>query len=188
MFSWLNNRRSHKLTAEHLYGAVVAQARQPSFFTHLGVPDTLEGRYEVIVLNLFLVLDRLRGENEPAQSVSRRLTERFVTDMDDCMRELGVGDLKVPKKVKRAAAGLYDRVQDYHGAMTGTDEVALAKAIQRNVYTPEIAEPITSHATALADYIRRSHAAMAHQSLQEATSGTPRFADIVPLQANRADP
>ena len=72
MFSWFNNRRLHKLTAEHLYDAVVAQARQHSFFTHLGVPDTLEGRYEMIVLNLFLVLDRLRGEDEPAQSISRR--------------------------------------------------------------------------------------------------------------------
>ncbi len=188
MFSWINDRRSHQRTAEHLYGAVVAQARQPSFFTHLGVPDTLEGRYEMIVLNLFLVLDRLRGEDEPAQSISRRLTERFVTDMDDCMRELGVGDLKVPKKVKRAAAGLYDRIQDYHNAMAGNDEEALAKAIQSNVFTPEIAEPITSDATALADYIRRSHAAMAHQSLRDASTGTPRFSDIVLLQTNRANP
>lgn len=181
MFSWFNNRRLHKLTAEHLYDAVVAQARQHSFFTHLGVPDTLEGRYEMIVLNLFLVLDRLRVEDEPAQSISRRLTERFVTDMDDCMRELGVGDLTVPKKVKRAAAGLYERVQEYHGAMTGPDKLALAKAIQRNVFTPEIAEPITSEAEALADYIHRSRAAMAHQSLQWAPSETPHFADIIPL-------
>lgn len=188
MFSWLNDKRTHKRTAEHLYGAVVAQARQPAFFTDYRVPDTPEGRYEMIVLNLFLVLDRLRNANGPAKRVSRHLTERFVTDMDDSLRELGVGDLTVPKKVKRAAAGLYDRVQEYQAAIDAAEDEALAAAIQRNVFTPETADPATEPAMALADYMRRSRGALGEQPLLDDLSEPPRFAAIVPSPAPGANP
>lgn len=188
MFSWLTDKRTDKRTAEHVYGAVVAQARQPAFFTQHRVPDTPEGRYEMVVLNLFLVLDRLRTAGGTTQRVSRYLTERFVTDMDDSMRELGVGDLKVPKKVKRAAAGLYDRVQEYQAAMAAADDQALASAIQRNVFTPETTDPPTEPAMALADYMRRSRDAMADQPLQDDSCEPPRFAAIVPSPAQRANP
>ncbi len=134
------------------------------------------------MLNLFLVLDRLSTDNEAHRSVSRALTERFVTDMDDCMREFGVGDLTVPKKVKRAATGLYDRVQEYRSAMAAPEEEALATAIQYNVFIPETAEQNTSQAKALADYMRRSRAAMAHQSLRDESCEPPRFAAIVRTQ------
>src|SRR5690606_13946368 len=96
-----------------LYGAVVAQARLPVHFTLHGACDTPEGRYEMIVLHLALLSDRLVGLGSAGRSLAQRVNEAFVTDMDDAMREMGVGDLSVPRKVKKAAAGLYDRFEAY---------------------------------------------------------------------------
>src|SRR3990170_2959830 len=109
MLEWLTERSQSRRTAGELYGRVVAEARQPMFYVELGVPDTPEGRYEVVVLGLFLILERLRVERGAGEKLSQQLLEAFVTDMDDCMREMGVGDLTVAKRVKRAAAGFYER-------------------------------------------------------------------------------
>lgn len=127
MLNWLAKRADVARKADNLYGAVVAQARQPSFYADFDIPDTLEGRYEMIVLHLFLLLERLRQAATGDTNLSRALIERFVTDMDDCMREIGVGDLTVPKKVKKAAAGLYKRADAYRDAhATGPDALDAA--------------------------------------------------------------
>ena len=188
MFSWFKERRLRQRTADHIYGAVVAQARQPRFFSHLGVPDTLEGRYEMVLFHHFLILDRLRDEGPTAQAISRELNERFVTDMDDCMRELGVGDITVPKRVKRAAAGLYDRVLEYQNAISEPASDALTKIIQSRVLTPECSEPLSPAASALADYMCHCRTALADQPLQDILAGTAVFADIAPITSDRANP
>ena len=118
MFTWFRQPARLSRTATELYGAVVAQARNPAFYADGGIPDTAEGRYELIVLNLFLVLERLNRAGAAAQDLSRRLIETFVTDMDDNLREMGVGDLSVPRKVKRAAGGIYERGALYRRALT----------------------------------------------------------------------
>lgn len=129
MLTWLKTQAEERHKARDLYGAVVAQARQPRLFTQLGVPDTPEGRYEAIVLHAYLLLERLKAEGEAGRLLSQRLIETFVTDLDDAMREMGVGDLTVPKKVKKAAAGLYDRTAVYRAALAGADPAALAAAL-----------------------------------------------------------
>ena len=113
MLRWLRQRAETSRKAEELYGSVVAAARQPDFYGALGVPDTPEGRFELVALHLFLALEGLRGKGAAAEALARRTIETFVIDMDDCMREMGVGDLTVPKKVKRAAAGFYERASIY---------------------------------------------------------------------------
>lgn len=138
-----------------LYGAVVAQARQALFYTDCGIPDTPEGRYELIVLHLALVLDRLSATGKAGSDVSRALIERFVDDMDDNMREMGVGDLTVPKKVKKAAGGLHDRTQEYAAALRDSSNAALGKSLMANV--PELADR-PGAADALAGYVRAAAA------------------------------
>ena len=110
MLRWLRQRAETSRKAEELYGSVVTAARQPDFYGALGVPDTPEGRFELVALHLFLALEGLRGQGAAAEGLARRAIETFVVDMDDCMREMGVGDLTVPKKVKRAAAAFYESI------------------------------------------------------------------------------
>ncbi len=97
--------------AVELYGGVVAIARRPHLYSALRVPDTPAGRYEMVVLHLALLNRRLAAAGAPGTQLARLVNEAFVVDMDDCMRELGTGDLAVPKRVKRAAVGLYERLE-----------------------------------------------------------------------------
>ena len=113
MLQWFRKRTEASHRAEKLYGSVVTAARQPFFYKHMGVLDTPEGRFELIALHLFLVLEPLRRRGSDETALAQRTIEAFVTDMDDCMREMGVGDLAVPKKVKRAAAAFYERASVY---------------------------------------------------------------------------
>lgn len=137
MFDWWNNRRSLEQTATEIYGATVARARNPAFYEVCGVSDTPEGRFELILLYMFLVLERLRQAEDAQMAVQRRVVEAFVTDMDDNMRELGVGDLTVPKKVKRAIAGLMERMDQYRTTLAATDDSHLQAALEVNF--PELA-------------------------------------------------
>jgi cytochrome b pre-mRNA-processing protein 3 len=108
----------------------VAQARLPAFYAECGIEDTAEGHYEMIVLHLVLVLERLGREGEAGASLARQLVEAFVRDMDDSMREMGVGDMGVGKRVKRAAAGVYERGTAYAPALRGEEGPELTGALE----------------------------------------------------------
>jgi len=108
----------------------VTLARTPSFYSQFGVPDTPEGRFEAVALMLFMVLERLKS-GPGAQGLLRSTIEAFVTDMDDCMREMGVGDMVVPKRVKRAAAAFYERAGAYRPPLALKDQPALTEALTR---------------------------------------------------------
>lgn len=123
VMDWIRKRSPAGRTASKLYGSIVSQAREPVFYTSYGVPDTVEGRYEMIALHVCLVLEGIeRGATSDA--VARALIEHFVTDMDDSLRQLAVGDLSVPRKVKKAAAGLRERHAAYRSALGGDEPVA----------------------------------------------------------------
>lgn len=171
MLNWLAKRADASRKAENLYGVVVAQARSPSFFRDFGVSDTLEGRFEMIVLHMFLVLERLRGR-APADT-SRALIERFVTDMDDCMREIGVGDLTVPKKVKRAAAALYERAGNYRRASADGGD-ALAEALGKVFAEVPHCE---ARSRELGRYMQDAAAALEGQDLQRILDADLAFPD-----------
>lgn len=161
MFEWLLGTPKVTRTATALYGRIVERARAPQFYTDLGVADTTEGRFEMIALHLFLALEALKTSSLDRafrDGVSQQTIEAFVTDMDDCMREMGVGDLTVPKKVKRAAAGFYERTQTYRAALQSDDEAALTAALETFVYGQSErahSEP-ASKARALATYTMAS--------------------------------
>jgi cytochrome b pre-mRNA-processing protein 3 len=122
-------------TIEAIYGMIVTQAREPSFYRDLAVPDTVNGRFDLLVLHLWLVLRRLRTA-EGAAGLSQALFDRFCGDMDDNLREMGVGDLTVPKRMQAFGEAFYGRTAAYDLALEAGDE-PLAQALCKNILNGE---------------------------------------------------
>ncbi len=178
MLSWLRRRSADRRKAKELYGAVVTQARQPMFYSGLRVPDTPAGRYEMIVLHMFLLLERLRSEGEASRALTRDVIEAFVEDMDDAMREMGVGDLAVPKRVKRAAAGFYERAGDYRTGLQAAEPEPLAEALARHIWL-ERGESERSSAQLLSAYARGVAAHLSGQDAATIMQGIVTFPPVV---------
>jgi cytochrome b pre-mRNA-processing protein 3 len=130
MFAWLSKRLDRRRTARELYGSIVTQARAPIFYAAWGVPDTLAGRCEMLILHLSVVLDRLGREGDEGAALARSLSEAFIADMDANMRELTFGDLAVPREIKRTAAALFDRHGAYRQALAAGQPGPLQAAIE----------------------------------------------------------
>ena len=130
--NWLRSFSQTGQYAANIYGSIVAQTRQTLFYTHYGVQDTTTGRYELLVLHVAVVLAALRDYEPVNGPLSRGVVEAFVTDMDDNLRELGVGDMSVPKRVKKASAGLLERCGDYIDSLKNNDKSALLQHLERH--------------------------------------------------------
>jgi cytochrome b pre-mRNA-processing protein 3 len=156
----LFRRSSHRRTIRALYGMIVAQARSATFYADYGVPDTLDGRFDLIVLHLVLYLRRLGQQNAAARSFGQELFDEFCRDLDGNLREMGVGDLAVPKKMQGFAAAFYGRQAAYLDALGETDEQAFAKALARNIFRVGIDDG----AVALAGYARAALAGLDAQN------------------------
>ncbi len=138
--------------ATALYEAVVAQAHQPAFYLRCGLPDSLDGRFEMIALHSFILLRRLRALGKAADEVAQVFVDTLVLDLDRSLREMGVGDLGVGKRVKRMAAGFHGRITAYdQGLASGPEE--LEAALRRNVFGTTSPEPW--QVSAMAAYLRR---------------------------------
>ncbi len=142
-------------TIEAIYGAIVAQARTPAFYTALGVPDTVPGRLDMVILHLWLTLRRLRATGD-AEKLGQALIDHFCSDMDDNLRELGTSDLKVPKKLLEFNEAFYGRARAYDEALAAGGNQPLAAALDRNIYNGKGALP----ASGLADYVMSAIAAL----------------------------
>jgi cytochrome b pre-mRNA-processing protein 3 len=177
MLRSLKRRAEFQRKAGEIYGAIVTQARQPAFYARLGIPDTPTGRYEMVVVHLFLVLERLRGGGGDAGALAQVLVDAFVADMDDSLRELGTGDVGVPRRVKRAAAGFYERSKDYRTGLAHGGEM-LAQALARHL----TADAGDTRASALAVYVRAAAASLAAQSVEALTQGRLSFPDPVAMK------
>jgi len=147
----LFRRRVRPDTISTLYGTIVAQARLPSFYREYGVPDTVNGRFDLLVLHLTLVFDRLADEPQ-LRELGQALFDHFCTDMDRNLREMGVGDLSVPKHMQRVGEAFYGRAQVYRAGLAGDSQQALTEALERNIYGKEA--PSQAVATRLAAYVR----------------------------------
>jgi cytochrome b pre-mRNA-processing protein 3 len=166
-------RRRPAPTIETLYGVIVAQARQPAFYAEYGVPDTVEGRFDMIVLHLALVVRRLRREGEGGRTVSQGVFDAFCADMDRNLREMGLSDMAVPRRMRRFGEAFYGRAAAYDRALDepGVDAGALARAVGRNLYGDE------GHAgaAALAAYIEAAEQALLQTNGAEIIRGGFRF-------------
>ena len=122
-------------TIEVIYGMIVTQAREPSFYRAFGVSDTVNGRFDLLVLHLWMVLRRFRSVHGAAD-VSQALFDRFCEDMDANLREMGVGDLTVPKRMQAFGEAFYGRAAAYDAAFAAGRE-QLAQAVCKNVLNGE---------------------------------------------------
>jgi cytochrome b pre-mRNA-processing protein 3 len=125
-------------TIEAIYGMIVTQAREPLFYRDLGVPDTVNGRFDLLVLHLWMVLRRLKRVEDGA-GLSQTLFDRFCEDMDANLREMGVGDLTVPKRMQAFGEAFYGRVAAYDLALSA-GEAPLAQALCKNILNGEAIE------------------------------------------------
>jgi cytochrome b pre-mRNA-processing protein 3 len=126
-------RRKQEVLAGSLYQAIVAQARDPGFYRDLAVPDTIEGRFEMIVLHCTLVMRRLRAGEKAVAALGQPLLEYMFGDFDRSIREIGVGDMSVGKYMKRLGKSFYGRATAYDQALDAGDTSLLAEAIGRNI-------------------------------------------------------
>ena len=138
-----------RTTIAALYTRIATASRAPGLYAALGIPDTLEGRFEALSLHMVLALRALRGLPHPADEVAKDLTDAFFRDMDASLREMGVGDTVVPKRMKKVAASFYGRAHAYDAPLDAADEAGLAEALGRNTYGGEApADPLARYALA----------------------------------------
>ncbi len=174
MFSRAKRQRREDLEsrARALYAEIVAQARRPEFYRRWAVPDSLDGRFELIVLHMFLVLQRLKRDGEAAEELAQGLFDTLFLDMDQSLREMGAGDLGVGKRVKRMVQAFYGRVEAYEAGLA-QGEAALQEALRRNLYGTVAPEP--RHLAALARYLQDESRALAAQASSDLASGRVAF-------------
>ena len=164
----------YRRTAAGLYQTVVGAARQPLFYRTLAVPDTIEGRYEMIVLHMALALRRLRRITPEPRDLAQALVDYMASDLDRSMRELGVGDLSVPRHMKRLGEGCFGRATAYDQALDSTDAAGMDAALIRNVYSD--CAPGAASLAALQAYLREQEHHLASWPDAELLAGRIGFA------------
>lgn len=164
VFSFLR-KDPHRPVIDHLFGRVNQAARQPEFYEHYGVADTTQGRLEMLELHAILTMRRLRDLPAPAEEVSQRFVDTVFEQIEHALREIGMGDTTVPKRMKQIAKGYYGRAAAYDAALSATGDAELAVAVARNVLDSDIPSPL------LARYVRAAEARLASLSLANIAPG-----------------
>lgn len=162
--------------AAALHAAVVARARDPEFYDALAVADTVEGRFEILCLHAFLVLHRLKREGEAAAPLGQAMVDALFLNLDRALREMGVGDLSVGKRMKKLAQAFYGRLEAYEGALAMPTDRELQAVLARNVFVHGEAAP--DAAARLAIYIRASVEALGSVDLDDLRRGALHFAAL----------
>ena len=159
-------------SADALYFSAVRQARQEEFYADMGVPDTVDGRFDMIALHVFLILRRLKREGDRSQTTAQALFDAMFTDMDRGLRELGAGDLGVGRRVKLMAKAFYGRVAAYDQGLRSNDQ-DLDDAVLRNVFRGR--ENERARAILLASYMREQARALDEQPVENLLDGKVSF-------------
>ena len=190
-------RSTERDQARVLYISSVKQARRPGFYTDCGVADTLDGRFDLIVLHLFLVVRALRTSGEQGKRLSDLMFKIMMDDMDMNLREMGVGDLSVGKRVKSMARAFYGRSAAYDAAIDADQaavsgdagEDGLGAMLRRNIYGADA--PEFGEIAKLLDYVRRAEAALAAGPQDDLLSGEvvfPAAPDAPPATGSATEP
>ncbi len=157
-------------SAARLYDAIVTQARQPDFYVAGGVPDSIDGRFEMIALHGYLLLRRLRAAGDAAETLAQALVDRLFADMDASLREMGAGDLGVGKRVKQMATAFYGRIAAYEAA---EKQGGMPEALARNLFGT--ANPTPAQLAGMSAYVEASQTALALQPLSNIAAAQLNF-------------
>lgn len=182
MFGLLRRQKPYEQEAHRIYAAVLDHIRMPEFYTSGAVPDSFDGRFDLMVLHLFLVLEALRRSNEAqADILAQAIFDTAFSDMDQVLREQGAGDMSVPKHMRRMMKGFNGRVHAYSDALEQGPE-ALELVLARNLYgTIEDVSPDVLQA--MAAYVRANIAALSGQSMEDIVNNF----EFLPLWASEQD-
>lgn len=172
MISRLFRRPTGLEPARRLYDTAVAQGRRPHFYAALAVPDTVDGRFDLIALHVWLLQRRLKRAGAAAEPVAQQLAEVFFADMDLSLREMGAADIGVGRRVKRMIEGFAGRAEAYDAALAAGAE-SLAAALARNLYGGRPVDPALL--AAVAGYLQAADAALTAQGDQQALAGSLTF-------------
>lgn len=132
IFSWFK-KNANEAVVLRLYNRVGDKAREPWLYLDAGIADTVEGRLEALMLHALLVMRRLSSLPAPGPEVAQDFIDQLFLHIDHGLRELGVGDTSVPKRMKKIGQNFYGRVKTYEQALTRRDPIALAEALERNI-------------------------------------------------------
>lgn len=173
MFKTLFKRKVTDRHALDLYVHAVNQARQPAFYTDMGIADRIDARFELYTLHVLLLYVRLRHQDERSAELAQKLFDHYVSSLDNALRELGVGDVSVGKKMRKLGEAVYGRMVKYEKAISERDGNALSQSIARNVFESEDIE----QGRKLAAYALASHDILATQTIAE-IERAPKWAQI----------
>jgi len=160
-----------------LYTNIVTQSRTKSFYRLYGVPDTINGRFDLITLHMFIVLRRLKELGGEGSKLSQDLFDIMFADMDKNMREMGVGDLSVGKKVKLLATAFYGRIKAYDNGITDLNNKTLAGCLKRNLYSE--AAPKEEHVQTITNYLTREIRTSKNWSITDIQTNNISFGNIL---------
>ena len=165
-----------------LYPTLVEKARDPAFYAQLAVPDTVNGRFDMLVIHAMLVLRRLRGAGAAADAFGKALLELLFRDMDQSLREMGVGDMGIGRHIKKMAKALFGRAEAYEAGLDG-DVSLLLEALKENVYRRAAGD---AHLAQMADYLTRAAQHVATQDVGDIVAGKINLAVPVVIEAAHA--
>ncbi|HEY6632598.1 MAG TPA: ubiquinol-cytochrome C chaperone family protein [Rhizobiaceae bacterium] len=171
-------RSANRAITEALYASIVAAARQPVFYSAWNVPDTPLGRFEMLSLHMFLFQHRMHEETGASWDLAQILIDDFFQDVDHSLRELGIGDLGIPKRMKKLAKMYYGRTAAYADALDRGDREALIAALSRNIRPDDAGS--WGEAAQLADYVVAAVNALAAQDSETIRAGSVTFPAPVP--------
>jgi cytochrome b pre-mRNA-processing protein 3 len=169
----LGRRAEQERVGFMLYGAAVTAARDPFVYAAHGVPDTLDGRFDMIGLYAFLLIHRLRFLPDPGPALAQAVFDAMFSDMDKALREMGVGDLSVGRRVRAMWEAFHGRARAYEAGLHSADAASLPAALARNVWRGS--PPPDGSAQALARLTRAQHAYLAAQDVARLLAGHASF-------------
>ncbi len=190
LFGNSSKKQDRRTPAECLYAGAVRQARTPAFFGEGRIPDSVEGRFEALALHGFLVLHRLKREGDDSRALAQQFFDVMFADLDRNLREIGIGDLAVGKRIKLLAENFYGRIKSYENGLNDAGD-ALEWALARNLLMETALAksatgdaPLPPFATTMATYLRGEAKALESQPYQELAKGQIIFA-TPPFEALR---
>lgn len=177
MFGWIKKKDRKQTAAFELYTAMVTQARQPDFYAKLGVPDTMEGRFDLILVHAFVLFRRLKSDKGD-KDLAQAIFDVMFADLDQNMREMGIGDVGILKRIRKMSESYHGRIVAYEeGVQSGAAE--LAAALNRNLYADTTVTD--EQLMAMVGYVNDALAVLAKQSILDLQKGGVHFPDVPKL-------
>jgi len=174
IFGLFRKKNNNQAIVERQYSTLTSAARRPEFYESMDVPDTVMGRFEMLSLVMILFFRRTRASGTSGQEIAQEIVDAFFQDIDYSIRELGIGDNSVPKRMKKLAGMFYGRLEAYSKAMDAGDSEALSTALSRNIH-PKAEAP--ADMSALAAWMFKAEAALSEQSEDQIATGSATLPD-----------